>query len=113
MQAQKAGKKGLFEKNPELAEKRLHALATLSRWLSKDRPENSAVFNNKVNLNRLGIQLGLRVVKPRAINQADYGFCGPVTILYPLNKTDPAKYVEYVLGLAEAGVGRSGRPRSM
>jgi hypothetical protein len=107
VQAQKAGKKGLFVKNPELAEKRLEALAKLRNWLSKARPKNSAFFD-QVNLNRLGIQLGLRVLKPRAINQADYGFCGPVTILYPLNKADPAKYVDYVLDLAEKGVGRLG-----
>src|SRR5262249_16018718 len=94
VRAQKVGKKGLFEKNPGLGEKRLQALKILREWLAKDWPENSAIFP-QVNLNRLGIHLGLRVVKPRAIHQGDYGFCGPVTILYPLNKTEPEKYVKY------------------
>jgi hypothetical protein len=87
--------------------KRLQALKTLREWLERERPENSAIFP-QVNLNRLGIHLGLRVVKPRAIHQGEYGFCGPVTILYPLNKTEPEKYVKYVLGLAEGGKGQLG-----
>jgi hypothetical protein len=104
VQAQKDAKKGLFVKKPELVEKRLQALKILREWLGKKHPENSTYFNG-VNLNRLAIHLGLRVVKPRAIHQGDYGFCGPVTILYPLNKTEPEKYVNYVLGLVDGGIG--------
>lgn len=52
---------------------------------------------------KLYLQLVLRVLEPRLINQANFGLCGPATIAILQAKVDPVTYVNFAIDLLKNG----------
>lgn len=63
----------------------------------------------KLDRNRVGIDLLLRVANPNIINQRMAGLCGPVSFLYSLAFDSPATYAQFGIDLFEKGKARIGR----
>ena len=62
------------------------------------------VFAN-VDAYVFGVQLALRVRRPRSTNQGSSNLCGPVSVLYTFAKSNPAGFAQFALDLFQKGQG--------
>jgi hypothetical protein len=63
----------------------------------------------KLDRDRVGIDLLLRVANPNIINQRNAGLCGPVSFLYSIAFDSPAAYAKFGIDLFEKGSAKIGR----
>jgi hypothetical protein len=63
----------------------------------------------KLDRDRVGIDLLLRVANPNIINQGNAGLCGPVSFLSSLAFDSPAAYAKFGIDLFEKGKAKIGR----
>lgn len=63
----------------------------------------------KLDRDRVGIDLLLRVANPNIINQRNTGLCGPVGFLYSLAFDSPAAYAKLGIDLFEQGKAKIGK----
>ncbi|WP_460452252.1 hypothetical protein [Alsobacter sp. SYSU BS001988] len=63
----------------------------------------------RLDRDRVGIDLLLRVSNPNIINQRQATLCGPVSFLYSLALDSPAMYAKYAIDLYEKGKATIGR----
>lgn len=63
----------------------------------------------KLDRDRVGIDLLLRVANPNIINQQMAGLCGPVAFLYSLAFDSPATYAQFGIDLFEKGTAKIGK----
>jgi hypothetical protein len=62
----------------------------------------------KLDRDRVGIDLLMRVGNPEIINQDRAGLCGPVAFVYGLASDSPAAYAQYAVDLYEKGKAKIG-----
>jgi hypothetical protein len=82
-----------------------YAAAILCDFLKR----NSQSFFPRLDRDRVGIDLLLRVSNPNIINQQNAGLCGPVSFLYSLAFDSPALYAKLGIDLFETGKAKIGR----
>ncbi|MDW6025198.1 hypothetical protein SAZ10_25900 [Mesorhizobium sp. BAC0120] len=82
-----------------------YAAEILCDFLERNGPQRFP----KLDRNRVGIDLLLRVANPNIINQQNAGLCGPVSFLYSLAFDSPAAYARYGIDLFENGKAKIGR----
>jgi hypothetical protein len=66
-------------------------------------------YFSRLDRDRVGIDLLLRVSNPNIINQKNTTLCGPVSFLYSLAFDSPAAYAKFGIDLYEKGKARIGR----
>jgi hypothetical protein len=81
-----------------------YAVEILCDFLERDGPQRFP----KLDRDRVGIDLLLRVANPGIISQGEAGLCGPVSFLYGLAFDSPAAYARYGIDLFEKGRAKIG-----
>ena len=81
-----------------------YAVEILCDFLERIGPQRFT----KLDRNRVGIDLLLRVANPNIINQRNAGVCGPVSFLYSLAFDSPAACAKYGIDLFEKGKAKIG-----
>jgi hypothetical protein len=82
-----------------------YAVEILCDFLKRMGPQSFP----KLDRDRVGIDLLLRVANPNIINQRTAGLCGPVSFLYGLAFDSPAAYAKLGIDLFEQGKARIGQ----
>src|SRR5207249_3989846 len=72
-----------------------YAAGILCDFLQRTGPQRFS----RLDRDRVGIDLLLRVANPNIINQRNAGLCGPVGFLYSLAFDSPAAYARYGIDL--------------
>jgi len=87
----------LYNSMPSLRIHRADAIGDIGQWVDADN--KSAFPSTAIHANRAAFQLSLRVLWPGMLNQGDFGFCGPTTILYAFAQRYPREYAKCGLDL--------------
>jgi hypothetical protein len=82
-----------------------YAAEILCEFLERGGPQRFS----RLDRNRVGIDLLLRVANPNIIDQQNAGLCGPVSFLYSLAFDSPGAYASYGIDLFERGKAKIGK----
>ncbi|MBA1445635.1 MAG: hypothetical protein M3H12_08125 [Chromatiales bacterium] len=94
----------LYTFMPSLKQQRSLAINHIKTWISI-KPK---LFfpTADINVYRIAVQLAIRVFWPDTLNQGEFGFCGPTTVLFDFDKRYPLRYAKCGIQLVETGTGR-------